>query len=70
MYENIGGLFLLVKGYYIEKQGLAMRLGKGGGAAYGNTPNCGGTSSPHIKERTYATVWRRNAVRRRVQRVY
>ena len=31
---SIGGLFLLVKGYYgIEKQGLAMRLGKGGGAA-------------------------------------
>ena len=35
---SIGGLFLLVKGilciviFCIEKQGLAMRLGKGGGA--------------------------------------
>jgi hypothetical protein len=35
MDESIGGLFLLVNGYYagIEKQGLAMRLGKGGGTA-------------------------------------
>jgi len=35
--RSIGGLFLLVKEYYgilwIEKQGLAMRLGKEGGAA-------------------------------------
>jgi hypothetical protein len=31
---SIGGLFLLVKGYYgIEKQGLAMRLEEGGRAA-------------------------------------
>jgi hypothetical protein len=32
---TIGGLFLLVKGYsgHRKKQGLAMRLGKGGGAA-------------------------------------
>ncbi|TRZ77537.1 MAG: hypothetical protein D4R93_01565, partial [Deltaproteobacteria bacterium] len=30
---SIGGLFLLVKAYYgIEKQGLAMRLGKEGGS--------------------------------------
>jgi len=36
--QSRGGLFLLVKGYFagifcIEKQGLAMRWGKGGGAA-------------------------------------
>jgi hypothetical protein len=32
--QSIGGLFLLVNGYFgIEKQGLAMRLGKRGGAA-------------------------------------
>ena len=31
---SIGGLILLVKGYYgIEKQGLAMRLGKKDGSA-------------------------------------
>jgi hypothetical protein len=30
---SIGGLFLLVKGYWIEKQGLAMWLGKEGGVA-------------------------------------
>ena len=30
---SIGGLILLVKGYYgIEKQGLAMRLEEGGGS--------------------------------------
>ena len=34
MRRSIGGLFLRVKGYFgIEKQGLTMRLGKGGGAA-------------------------------------
>jgi hypothetical protein len=33
MLESIGGLFLLVKGYYgIEKQGLAMCLGMEGGS--------------------------------------
>jgi len=31
---SIGGLFLLVNGYFgIEKQGLAMQLGKEGGSA-------------------------------------
>jgi hypothetical protein len=29
---SIGGLFLLVKGYYTSKQGLAMRLDKEGGS--------------------------------------
>ncbi|GEM_PF-5712377 len=42
MAVNIGGLFLLVKEYFeIEKQGLAMRLGKEGGSAaalLGNQP--------------------------------
>ena len=33
MIGTIGGLFLLVKGYWIEQQGLAMRLKKEGGEA-------------------------------------